>query len=282
MARGKAAGRYSPRREGRDAGGGDDRQRWLTTYADAVTLLLAFFVLLYTMSEMDVNRFEAFVEGLRVPFGNEAGEGLLPESDGLMPENMPSDPLMEQTDQPDQRDGQADHQAEITPEQAAEQAAAHAAQQAQLDDVEQALQQNMEAEGLDQHVSQRREERGLIVTVSADDVLFDTGSTEIGELGRRVIRVVAETLEGFPNPMMIEGHTDDQPLSRDGYTNWNLSTDRAVAVLERMIEEHGLPPERVGAIGYGEHRPLASNDTAAGRAQNRRVDIAVLTEEDQP
>ena len=88
----------------------DPRSRWLTTYADAVTLLMAFFILLYAMSEIDVIKFTAFLEGLRVPFGNEAGDGLLPESDGLQPDVTPVNPAEERPEAPDRLDQPADHE----------------------------------------------------------------------------------------------------------------------------------------------------------------------------
>ncbi|MFP4149530.1 MAG: flagellar motor protein MotB [Nitriliruptoraceae bacterium] len=294
----------------------DTRGRWLTTYADAVTLLMAFFVLLYAMSEVDVVKFTAFLEGLRVPFGNEAGDGLLPESDGLQPDVTPANPAEERPDDPDRHDvsdldnppipedlveeleelrrlQREQHQEdgeeleEIPPEedliQITDDALArlerHRLAQEQLDEVEEALNTSLEAEGMELHVEMRREERGLVVSIASDDILFAPASTTINELGREVIRVVSETLDGFPNPLFVEGHTDTVPLNRNGYTNWNLSTDRAVAVLSRMIEHHGLPSDRVGAVGYGEFHPLDTNETAEGRSRNRRVDIVVLVEE---
>ncbi len=291
-----------PRGRRRGGGGGDDgTNRWLTTYADAVTLLMAFFVLLYAMSEIDVVKFTAFLEGLRVPFGNESGDGLLPETDGLQPDVTPVNPAEERPDAPDRLDAPADHgqpdppeEPPDIPEDVQEQPVSDAAPvtqdlldelarqrmvQDQLDEVERALDHAMQEHGLEIHVEMRREERGLVVSIASDDILFALGSTTINELGREVIRVVADTLDGFPNPLFIEGHTDDTPLDRAGYTNWNLSTDRAVAVLQLMIEEHGLPTDRVGAVGYGEYHPLATNDTPEGRARNRRVDIVVLVEE---
>jgi chemotaxis protein MotB len=287
MARGKNTGRYTPRRRG-----GEEKQdksgAWLTTYADAVTLLMAFFVMLYAMSEVDTLKFTAFLQGLQVPFGNEAGEGLLPKTDGLQPEDTPRPPMdidespvsIDESDQVDVREVPepaipiAEVAADIV-EALERRDAAHD----QLDVVAAALTEALQARELDLLVEQRREERGLVVSVASDDVLFSLGSTAISPVGRDVIEVVAETLDGFPNPLLVEGHTDDLPLDRSGYTNWNLSTDRAVAVLQLMIDEHRLPPQRVGAVGYGEHHPLADNDAASGRARNRRVDIVVLIEE---
>jgi chemotaxis protein MotB len=264
MPRGKTRpGSFSPNRRGRN--NEDDSNRWLGTYADAVTLLMAFFILLYAMSELDVAKFAAFVQGLQQPFGNEASErlpdggGLLPDSDGLQPEQSPP------------------------PREIVSNEVVAAAQQASirhdLAKVRDAIDEALEAEGLEDLVEQRIEERGLRVSIASDDILFALGSTEINRVGRKVIRTVARTLDSFAHPLMVEGHTDDVPLERPDYTNWNLSTDRAVEVLSLMVERHGLPPERVGAVGYGEHRPLNPNSSASSRARNRRVDIVVLLEE---
>lgn len=268
MARGKArAGRYTPKRRGREEE--DDSNRWLSTYADAVTLLMAFFILLYAMSEIDVAKFAAFVEGLQVPFGNVSSEGMMPARDGLLPD---SDGLQPDSSPPPPPQTSVDQAVQAA-------AAQHARDLEQLEEVRRSLDEALEARDLDQYVEQRIEERGLRVSIASDDILFALGSTRINDLGQQVIRTVAETLDGFPNPLMVEGHTDDVPLDRNGYTNWNLSTDRAVAVLSLMIEQHELPPDRVGAVGYGEYQPLETNETSEGRARNRRVDIMVLIDE---
>lgn len=280
MARRAPKGRAGRRRKD---DGDDGGSRWLTTYADAITLLMAFFVMLYAMSETDALRFRAVLEGLAAPFGNEAGAaGILPEHDGLEagPTDAPPDPEDRDVDEFDledvaSEDGE-DEQLEDVPDDEL-----WYDEDDQLYEVQEALAQALRSEGLDTYVEKRRDERGLTVSIASDDVLFALGSTRLDSIGREVIRVVSEILEGFPNPVLVEGHTDDVPLDRAGYTNWNLSTDRAVAVLQLMIEDHELPPDRVGAVGYGEYHPLRDNDTAAGRAVNRRVDIVVLIEESE-
>jgi chemotaxis protein MotB len=277
MARPGAAAARGGRRGG--AAKEDKSGAWLTTYADAITLLMAFFVMLYAMSEVDVIKFTAFLQGLRVPFGNESGEGLLPASDGLQPEQQPTPPGTEPVDLPDRISPPSDEGLDPELLEALER---HAAAHDQLDEVQAAIEEALVARDLQLYVEQRREERGLVVSIASDDVLFALGSTAISPLGREVIEVVAATLDGYPNPLIVEGHTDNVPLQRGGYTNWNLSTDRAVNVLSLMIEEHELPPDRVAAAGYGEYHPLATNDTAAGRARNRRVDIVVLVSEVAP
>lgn len=250
--------RRSTRRGASDGAGGG----WLTTYGDLVTLLLAFFVLLYAMSSVDVAKFKVVVSGLAVPFGNDAGAGLLPEIDGLSPGQAPD----------------ADPPAERTPEvsEMLRKAAAAEASRAQLDDVAAALDAALAEAGSADLVEHRREERGLVVTVASDNVLFALGSTDISVTGTRVIATVAEALGGLPNELLVEGHTDDLPLARGTYTNWNLSTDRAVAVLSRMVDQHSFPTDRIGAAGYAEFRPIVENQDRASLARNRRVDIVVL------
>jgi chemotaxis protein MotB len=267
MARGKSVGRYTPRRQG---DGKDESSRWLGTYGDMVTLLMAFFVLLYAMSEIDVMKFAAFVQGLAVPFGNVSAEGVMPAADGLLPE----DPSLASDDHSERHDEPAP--APIPAPAVVAAAAQRAVAEAQLEEVSRILDEALEEAGVEDLVDRRREERGLVVSISSDDVLFALGSTQIDPRGRRVIGTIAEALGDFPNPLQVEGHTDDLPIRRAGYTNWNLSTDRAVAVLSLLIERYGLPPDQVGAAGYGEYRPLDDNGTREGRARNRRVDIVVL------
>lgn len=275
---------HGPRQRRKGGGGQGGGQKWITTYADAVTILMAFFVILYAMSEIDVIKFTAFLEGLRVPFGNEAGDALLPDALGLQPDSPPPPPV--ESDEIRELINEAEF--EELEEQLTELLAAQDLddegelqdREDQLEQVRQALLAALTDEQLELFVEMRREERGLVVSIASDDVIFALGSTVINDVGRQVIRVVSETLDGFPNPLFIEGHTDNIPLDRGGYTNWNLSTDRAVAVLELMVEEHDLPPDRVGAVGYGEYHPLESNDNAEGRARNRRVDIVVLVAEE--
>jgi chemotaxis protein MotB len=256
--RGKAEGRYSPRRGG-SSGGDDESNRWLGTYGDAITLLMAFFVMLYALSEVDVEKFQAFVEGLRVPFGNEqVTTSLLPDAGRVVGEDAPPLPTEAPEDPAEQPDPAVDTE--------------------QLDAVQTDLQSALEDAGLEDIATFRLDHRGLVLSIGADDVLFATGSTVVSPLGRRIVASVSGVLARIPNDIVIEGHTDNVPLDRGGYTNWNLSTDRAVAVLALLEGRRGLDPSRLGAAGYGEQRPVTSNTTDSGRSRNRRVDFLIVGE----
>lgn len=275
--RGKRRGAFTPGRDGEES---DDSARWLGTYGDAITLLMAFFVMLYAMSEVDVQKFEAFVRGLQDPFGNTAAsEGMFDASPAIVGESgaVVTDPLAElrqslppplSTPAEEQEEAERGDAGDLPPTD----------DLAQLEAVRAAVVASLDAVGLGDLASFRFDGRGLVLTLATDNVLFDSGSTEISALGRDLLAAVADPLARFGNDVFVEGHTDDVPVGRDGYTNWNLSTDRAVAVVSLLATEHGLPQERLGAAGYAEYRPRAPNTDPRNRATNRRVDVLVVAE----
>lgn len=140
------------------------------------------------------------------------------------------------------------------------------------------LEERLQKEIQDKQVSLQMLEKGLVITV-VGDLLFDSGKAKIRSEGYPVLSKVAKVLkENVPDYNVgIEGHTDNQPIKHSGWkTNWELSSARALSVLHYLVSEEGISPERLSAIGYGEYRPVASNDTKEGRQANRRVEIVVL------
>ena len=130
----------------------------------------------------------------------------------------------------------------------------------------------------DKQVTLKMMEKGLVITFLAD-ILFDSGKAvikpEVYPILDKVVRVLKEDVPQLN--VGIEGHTDNQPIRYSGWkSNWELSTGRALSVLHYLIEKEGISPERVSAIGYGEYRSVATNDTAEGRHLNRRVEIVIL------
>lgn len=140
------------------------------------------------------------------------------------------------------------------------------------------LDQRFAQEIADEEISIGFDERGLVVRV-LDRVLFDSGKATLRNEAlpvlTKVARILNEELAG--QSIGVEGHTDNEPIKRSGWKdNWELSLARARAVVTSLVSEHGVDPNRVAAIGYGEYRPIASNETAEGRRLNRRVEITVL------
>lgn len=276
MARGKARGRgvHGPKRQlDRKGGGQDTSGRWLGTYADMVTLVLAFFVILFSMSQIDVESFRAFVRGLADPFGNPAfDESVLDDAPSIVGDEFQGfeDVKLPTMDADDEEDEEQQQEEALT--------VSIQGLEETLAEIEEAL----AAADLDPGIVEGEiDHRGLVLTIGTDAVLFDTASTEISDTGRRLIAALAPVLRGISNEIKVDGHTDDVPLNRNGYTNWNLSTDRAVAVLNILHGAHGVEPHRLSATGYGEYRPRATNADAHGRSRNRRVEIIIAVPEDE-
>jgi chemotaxis protein MotB len=117
------------------------------------------------------------------------------------------------------------------------------------------------------------------MTVLADEVVFEPGQARVRPEGAAVLAEVARAVAGLPNRIVVEGHTDSVPISNAQFrSNWELSTARATEVLRHLVDKLGIDPARVSAAGYGEHQPIETNETAEGRARNRRVQLAVLSE----
>jgi len=111
----------------------------------------------------------------------------------------------------------------------------------------------------------------------ADPVLFDLGESELKPSAISVLHQVAGLLEDIPNAVLVEGHTDDRPITGGKFrSNWELSAARAFSVIRYFIEEENILPERLSAVGYGEYRPLYPNDTEENRAKNRRIEINII------
>lgn len=254
--------------------GGDDSQRWVMTYSDVVTLLLAFFVLLFAMSEVDPKRFDLLVQGLEEPFGNPGNSALLPASDGLLdgqPPTMTTLPPSASEEGSEgrgtQRDGVGGEPGPEEPPLLVDQSELIPVQKQILE----ALAQAGFADAADLHIN----ERGLVVSIATDGLLFPSGSADLQAEGEALIAALAPALLEIANPIQVEGHTDNVPYAGAGYGNWDLSSDRALSVLHLLIERHGVEPVRLGATGYGSFRPLDSNDDDVGRAANRRVELVI-------
>ncbi len=256
----------------------DNPLRWLATYGDVVTLMLAFFVMLYAISQVDVQKFQLFVSGLADPFGNPAvRNSVLAGGDGIV--GAASLEIQETQGGDLDGDGLLDGLPDVKRGTGAEGEDRTLTTPEELEAVQEAIEAALAAAALDQAVDYRLDERGLVIAVATDAVLFASGSSAFGPEGERIIDAIAPALQEFDNEVLVEGHTDDVPLDAHGYDNWNLSADRALAVLKRLTRLHGLQPDRLAATGYGEFRPRAPNDSDEARTSNRRVELVVVLDE---
>jgi len=138
------------------------------------------------------------------------------------------------------------------------------------------LESRLGKEIADKEVNVQMQDRGLVITF-VSEVLFDSGKAELREEAFQRMDKVADVLNTTVKDLFVgvEGHTDDQPIKYSGWANWELSSGRALSVVHYLIEK-SVSPERLAAIGYSEYRPVESNDSAAGRQKNRRVEVVII------
>ncbi|MCU1374436.1 MAG: motB [Actinomycetia bacterium] len=237
-----------------------NHERWLITYADMITLLMVLFIVLFSMSQVDLAKYQKLKQSLSGAFGSnpiQGGAGVL--SSGTSPIPMPGIAIQAQK--------------ALAAQQA--QAQAVAAETAALEQTKKELGAALDKVGLGGGVGLHIERRGLVVTIASDKVLFVAGQATLQPEGRQLIHQLAAPLAALPNPLRIEGHTDDVPIDGTFASNWELSTARATTVLRELESAHAVSPARLSATGFADQRPIASNSTAAGRARNRRVEILV-------
>lgn len=225
----------------------ENHERWLVTYADLITLLMVFFVVLYSMSKVDANKFQAMADALSVSLGSGAPALQLdvsqyPEGTAPVDEGATTTPSPEQTS---------------------------------IDNIKEKLDAFAQDNSINSQLVTDVEERGLVISIQ-ETLLFDSGSDILSLQAHTILRQISAILAASPNYIRVEGHTDTIPISSGRFpSNWELSVLRASNVIH-ILSSEGIDVKRMSAVGYGEFRPLAANDTPEGRARNRRVDLIIL------
>lgn len=253
------------RKKRQEAEEGSGMERWLITYADLITLLMIFFVLMYTMSKVDAEKYAAVANSLSVVLTGQSmsvletpGPSLV---DGISGQEVKEGP----GEAPDEQ-GQLQEVKELITE--------FIKQKDQ--DVSQSGSSTDTVTRLSDQIIVYEQERGLVISFK-DALLFPSGSDVLTPDARELLKGLGGSLLGLPNYIRVEGHTDDLPINTYKFpSNWELSALRAANVVHVLNEEAGIPAERLGIIGYGEYRPLVANDSARNRAMNRRVDLVIL------
>lgn len=239
------------RRRRRIASDHEHHDRWLISYADFITLLFAFFVVMYAVSAVNENKYRILASSLGDAFGR------TPSSDAPVAQ-MPAAALPPEV-----------RQRTLKQQQAIE-------EQAHMTEVASNLLDVMAPLVKEGKVRVTQSRRGVSIEINAN-VLFSPGRAELETQSLTVLRAVAERLKNEPFNLEITGHTDNVPISNSVFaSNWELSAVRATSVV-RLLAANGIAPARLSAIGREASQPLASNDTAEGRARNRRVELMILS-----
>ncbi|NLP44664.1 MAG: OmpA family protein [Peptococcaceae bacterium] len=232
------------------------QERWLVTYADLITLLLIFFVVMYSMSKVDANKFREIAESLSIALGGATAAqielGTHPSGPSLIDSGSPEGNAQEQG-------SLADRAEELT-----------------IEGIKAKLDEFAAENRIQTKLVSTIEERGLVVSIQ-DTLLFEPGSAEMTAEARTILKKISSVLAASDNLIRIEGQTCNLPIHTSQFpSNWELSVLRATNVLQIMVQDGGIEAGRLSATGYGEYRPIADNQTEEGRIHNRRVDLVVL------
>lgn len=246
-----------------------NHERWLVSYADFITLLFAFFVVLFSSSQVDKRKVgkiavaiqDAFQQmgifqatNSRVPIVTNdplptVNVQLIEDGKGMAGRGHMAEPFEKLMGSPPQRD---------------------------LGELQKQLAADLQPQIQRHEAVLSRNRDGLVISLR-EIGFFDSGSAELRPASLGAVQRVIQTLLVQPNDIRIEGHTDNVPIHNAQFnSNWELSTARATELIRLFVTEYAFPPTRLSAAGYAEYHPVASNGSADGRAQNRRVDIVVL------
>ena len=246
----------------------ENDERWLLTYSDMITLLMALFMVLFSISSVNTSKFESLQRAMQDAFsgrilsGGKAIQATGSDTASSRPAATPPIPAI---------------QAITQQMEAAKQSKAAARETETFKQLKQQIDTYARAHGLTDKLETTIARRGLVIRLLTDKVLYNSGSATLNASASPLLDRIASLLRTeFDHPIVVEGHTDDQPISSATFpTNWELSAARATTVVRFFIRDH-VAPGRLAASGYGAMHPLTTNATAGGRSRNRRVEI-VLT-----
>jgi len=276
------AGHSKRRKKGHGAHGGDHAdERWLLTYADMLTLMFALFMVLFSISSVNISKYQTLQKSLKAAFSGSilpGGKAILRSGSQSTSAHSPATSEIPAIIAPTSNAPSSSQYTSVNQQlnNAMAAAAAGDREQADFEALKRKLDAYAQAHGFASAVQVSIARNGLVIDVLTDKLLFDSGSATLNPAGLPLLDEVAKLLNvDQTHPITVAGHTDNQPIATaEFHSNWELSTDRAIGVVQYLISR-GVDPQRLGAAGYADLHPVASNDTAAGRARNRRVEIVL-------
>ena len=245
-------------------------ESWLVPYADIMTLLLALFIVLYSMNTVDTKKFEELSKAFSVAFSS--GQGVLD-----MPSIIEKGPDVEQIDggSKDEDDQDAAEQEEMLTDEEIQDILDKS--QKELSELKEELDEYIASNGLTNSLETSLNMSQLLITIR-DNALFDSGEASVNTDGKELAITIANMLDEYPDfNIIVAGHTDTTPIRNSKFqSNWDLSVMRAVRFMDIMLSNDNLDPVRFSPVGYGEYRPVVANDSAENKAKNRRVELSIV------
>lgn len=260
----------------------DNHERWLVTYADMVTLLMVLFIVMFAMSQVDQKKFNALKEGLAAGFGQStsihSGSNSILEQPGMAAQA----PIAPQrfSVEVDQVKTSAVSQA-IAEHEDAEDSRRRASAEAEVERLQELIARvnaALRRHHLEEDVQTSIDNRGLVVSLVSRHVVFEPNVASLTARGREIVDTLAPVLADIPDPLQIDGHTNQVKVKPKYYpTDWELSAARAVTVLRHLNERNGIPLGRLTASAFGHTKPLIDPAKRGSQRVNKRVDIVVLS-----
>lgn len=228
--------------------------RYIIPYADLITLLLAFFIVLYSMSDPNEQKMETLSQSLAVAFNSSSSS--IDLNDNKKTEAIRT------------------YRQSVTDEELSTMKSI--SEKNNLRRLKTKIDRQIKENGLSEKVNSELSDIGLKIILT-DEILFDSASSELkNNQSKKLINDISKLISDVKNPISIEGHTDNIPINNSEFdSNWELSSARALSVLKQIIKTSGLPPTQFSSTGYGEFQPIYNNDTEIGKSKNRRVEIII-------
>ena len=243
-----------------------NHERWLVSYADFITLLFAFFVVMFASTQSDKNKAKAFSESVREALEHGQFSTAISTVLGRGKHDSRKAPLTKLPS--DQRENVPPPKLPEPPPDA---------HPPDLSKQLKTLQEGLESEIENGKLQLKLEPRGLVISLR-EATFFASGDDAVSPASVPILSKIAEVVQSLPNPVRLEGHSDSRPIHTPRFhSNWDLSAARAIAMLELLRDRFQVPPSRMAVAGYADTSPTDTNDTEEGRAHNRRVDLVLLT-----
>jgi chemotaxis protein MotB len=264
----------------------ENSERWLLTYSDLITLLMILFVVLYAMSTVDQAKYNELTQSLQGALGDKGktiNGSMIPSGSGILEGETPgSGTDTEYQNQSTENLGSSegstgeDGTGEDGTGETGESETGDTDSSNEFTNLRTELLQAIKDDKFKDKLYITIEDKGLVISVS-NDILFESGQADVKDDMKETLEIIARLINRLSNPIQVEGYTDNIPVHNSRYTsNWQLSAERAANVVQYLIDNYDVKPQRLTAIGYGEYSPVASNDTAEGRERNRRISITIL------
>lgn len=254
------------RRNGFEEEQSEGAAEWLVTYSDLVTLLLTFFVLLFSMATIDKQKFMEVAKSLRSSFNYMSGGDTFDTNSGkdMIAILEHNNGYIKEPDEGNTTEGEKEVD-----------------NKAIMDDVKKELEKTIKEENLSDNVKLIETDDKVILRIDSV-ILFDSGYADIKKEGLDALGKIGGMLKKLSNHIIVEGHTDNVPIHNSRFpSNWELSAKRSINVVQFLTKQSGIPTIQITSMASGEYKPILPNDTEANRAKNRRIDIVIVKEVDE-